>query len=212
MNANGRFDPEELLADACDGRTESLGQVLEFYRTDLALLARAQIDLQLQGRVDASDLVQETFLDACRDFRHFRGTSHLEWVAWLRKILVFNLARVVQRQVAAKKRSTRREVSLNARARATERSSGTIPIETALVSRFSSPSSHAGRRERAACLADQLAQLPADYREVLVLRNLEGLPFPEVARRMGRSAGAVRILWVRAVDQLRRLLQAEDLL
>ena len=91
-------------------------------------------------------------------------------------------------------------------------SSGAIQIETALVSRVSSPSSHAGRRERAACLSDQLARLPADYREVLVLRNLEGLPFPEVARRMNRSAGAVRILWVRAVDQLRRLLQAEELL
>jgi len=212
MNAKGRFDPEQLLADARGGRTESLGRVLELSRTDLALLARAQIDLRLQGRLDASDLVQETFLDACRDFHHFRGTSHREWAAWLRKILFFNLARVVQRQVAAKKRSTRREVSLDQRASAMERSSGTIQIETALVSRSSSPSSHVGRRERAACLADQLARLPTDYREVLVLRNLEGLPFPEVARRMGRSAGAVRILWVRAVDQLRRLLQAEELL
>ena len=212
MNAKGRFDPEQLLADARGGRTESLGRVLEFYRTDLGLLARAQIGLQLQSRLDASDLVQETFLDACRDFHHFRGTSHREWVAWLRKILFYNLARVAQRQVAAKKRSTGREVSLDQRTSPTERSSGTIQIETALVSRTTSPSSHAGRRERAACLADQLARLPADYREVLVLRNLDGLPFPEVARRMGRSAGAVRILWVRAVDQLRRLLQAEELL
>ena len=136
MNAKGRFDPEQLLADARGGRTESLGRVLELNRTNLALLARAQIDLQLQGRVDASDLVQETFLDACRDFHHFRGTSHREWVAWLRKILFFNLARVVQRQVAAKKRSTRREVSLDQRVSAMERSSGTIPIETALVSRI----------------------------------------------------------------------------
>ena len=127
MNAKGRFDPEQLLADARGGRTESLGRVLELNRTDLALLARAQIDLRLQGRLDASDLVQETFLDACRDFHHFRGTSHREWVAWLRKILFFNLARVVQRQVAAKKRSTRREVSLDQRVSAMERSSGTIP-------------------------------------------------------------------------------------
>jgi RNA polymerase sigma-70 factor, ECF subfamily len=212
MNAEGRFDPEQLLADALGGRTESLGRVLELNRTNLALLARAQIDLQLQGRLDASDLVQETFLDACRDFQHFRGTSHREWVAWLRKILFFNLARVVQRQVGAKKRSTRREVSLDRRVSASEGSSGAIPIETALVSRSSSPSNHTRRRERSACLADQLARLPAEYREVLVLRNLEGLAFPEVARRMGRSSGAVRILWVRAVDQLRRLLQAEELL
>ena len=212
MDAEGRLDPEQLLADARGGRTESLGSVLEFYRTDLALLARAQIDLGLQGRVDASDVVQETFLDACRDFHHFRGTSHREWVAWLRKILFYNLARVVQRQIGAKKRSTQREVSLHGRVSGIEQSSGVIQIEAALVSRSSSPSSHAGRGERAARLAGQLARLPADYREVLVLRNLEGLPFPEVARRMDRSAGAVRILWVRAVDQLRRLLQAEELL
>jgi RNA polymerase sigma-70 factor (ECF subfamily) len=185
---------------------------MELLRTDLALLARAQIGFHLRGRLDASDLVQETFLDACRDFHHFRGTSHREWVAWLRKILFYNLARVVQRQVAAKKRSTRREVSLHQRVSAMDGSSGTIPFETALVSPSSSPSSHARRRERAACLTDQLARLPTDYREVLVLRNLEGLPFSEVARRMNRSAGAVRILWVRAVDQLRRLLQAEELL
>jgi RNA polymerase sigma-70 factor (ECF subfamily) len=212
MNADGRIDPEKLLADARDGRAESLGRVLELSRTDLALLARAQIGLQLQARVDASDVVQETFLDACRDFQHFRGASHREWVAWLRQILSFNLARAVQRQVAAKKRSTRREVSLNRRVSAMEQSSGTIQIETALVSRSSAPSSHARRRESVGCLADQLARLPSDYREVLVLRNLEGLPFSEVARRMGRSSGAVRILWARAVDQLRRLLQAEKLL
>jgi len=189
MNAKGGFDPEELLADARGGRTESLGRVLELNRTDLALLARAQIHLGLQGRVDASDLVQETFLDACRDFHHFRGTSHGEWVAWLRKILFCNLARVVQRQVAARKRSTRREVSLDRQLSTMERSSGAIQIHAALVSRTSSPSSHAGRRERVACLGDQLARLPADYREVLVLGNREGLPFPEVARHVRQWAG-----------------------
>jgi RNA polymerase sigma-70 factor (ECF subfamily) len=85
-------------------------------------------------------------------------------------------------------------VSLDRRASAIEQSSGTIQISAALVSRLSSPSGRAGRRERATYLANQLARLPADYREVLVLRNLEGLPFPEVAQRMGWSAGAVRIL------------------
>jgi RNA polymerase sigma-70 factor (ECF subfamily) len=178
-------------------------------RTYLTLLARTQIDLHVQGRVDASDVVQETFLDACRDLDHFRGSSPGEWVAWLRKILIYNLARVVQRQVIAKKRSARRDVSLEQHVADMERSSGRI--ETALVGRWSSPSSHAQRSERAARVADQLARLSADYREVLVLRNLEGLSFSEVAQRMGRSAGAVRILWVRAVDQFRQVLQAEEL-
>ena len=213
MNAKGRFDPEQLLADARGGRRESLGRVLELNRTDLALLARAQIGLRLQGRVDASDLVQETFLDACRDFHHFRGTSHRRMGRLAAQDLVLQPG--PRRPEASRRRRNEApggKCRWTSRSAAMERSSGTIPIETALVSRSSSPSSHAGRRERAACLSDQLARLPADYREVLVLRNLEGLPFPEVARRMGRSAGAVRILWVRAVDQLRRLLQAEELL
>jgi RNA polymerase sigma-70 factor (ECF subfamily) len=209
MTVNGRFDHEQLLAEARGGRRESLGRALELNRTYLTLLARTQIDLHLQGRLDASDVVQQTFLDACRDFDHFRGSSPGEWVAWLRKILIFNLARVVQRQVVAQKRSTRREVSLEQQVAVMDRSSGRF--ETALVGRSNSPSSQAQRSERAARVADQLARLSSDYREVLVLRNLEGLPFSEVAGRMGRSAGAVRILWVRAVDQLRQLLQAEEL-
>jgi RNA polymerase sigma-70 factor (ECF subfamily) len=122
---------------------------------------------------------------------------------------VYNLARVVQQQLVARKRSARREVSLEQHLAALEQSS--VRIEAALVGRHSSPSGQAQRRERAALVADHLARLTADYREVIVLRNLEGLPFAEVARRMGRSAGAVRILWVRAVDQLRQLLEAEDL-
>jgi RNA polymerase sigma-70 factor (ECF subfamily) len=166
------------------------------------------MDLHLQGRVDASDLVQETFLDACRDFGQFRGTSEAEWVAWLRKVLLYNLARVVQKQVLAQKRNARREVSLEHHLAALEQSSARI--EAALVGRHSSPDGPAQRREHAALVADHLARLPADYREVILLRNLEGLPFAEVAGRLGRSVGAVRILWVRAVDQLRQLLQAEE--
>src|SRR5262245_23742801 len=210
MDIEERPEPAQLLAEARQGRGESLGNLLELYRNYLALLARTQIDLHVQGRVDASDLVQETFLDACRDFRQFRGTSEAEWVAWLRQVLIYNLARVVQTQVVAQKRSTRREVSLERHLEALDRSSGRV--EAALVGRHSSPSGPARRRERAALVADHLARLAADHREVIVLRNLEGLPFAEVARRMGRSAGAVRVLWVRAVDQLRQLLEAEELL
>jgi RNA polymerase sigma-70 factor (ECF subfamily) len=209
MDAEAKPDPKQLLAEARQGCAESLGRLLQLYRNYLALLARTQIDLNVQGRVDASDLVQETFLDACRDFQQFRGTSETEWVAWLRKVLIFNLARVVQQQVMTQKRSTRREVSLEQHLAALEHSSARI--EAALVGRLSSPSGQAQRRERATLLADQLARLGADHREVIVLRNLEGLPFAEVARRMDRSPGAVRVLWARAVDQLRRLLQVEEL-
>jgi RNA polymerase sigma-70 factor (ECF subfamily) len=210
MHADGPPDPEQLLAEARQGRRDSLGALLQLYRNYLHLLARTQIDLHLQGRADASDLVQETFLDACRDFGHFRGQTEGELVAWLRKVLVYNLARLVQQQRGTKKRDVRREVSLEQYLAGLEQSSANF--DAALRGRYSSPSALVHRRERAAVVADALARLPPDYREVLVLRNLEGLAFKEVARQMGRSPGAVRILWVRALDQLRQLLEQEDVL
>jgi RNA polymerase sigma-70 factor (ECF subfamily) len=209
MHADQQPSPAELLTQARQGDRECLGRLLELYRNYLHLLARTQIDLHLQGRADASDLVQETFLDACRDFAQFRGTQ-AELLAWLRQVLVYNLGRLVQRQLLAQKRDARREVSLDGFLAALDRSSA--QFEAALAGSQSSPSAKAQRRERAAVLADHLSRLPADYREVIVFRNLEGLAFDEVARRMGRSPGAVRILWVRALDQLRQLLQREDLL
>jgi RNA polymerase sigma-70 factor (ECF subfamily) len=210
MHSSSKRDPGKLLAEARRDRGDSLGRLLELYRNYLHLVARTQIDLHLRAQVSASDLVQETFLDACRDFAQFRGSTEAEFVAWLRRILVHNLGRLVQRQVLAQKRSVRREVSLRQQLAALERSASRV--DAALVSPWSSPSDQAQRHELAAVLADQLARLPADSREVIVLRNLEGLSFEEVARRMDRSAGAVRALWLRALDRLRQLLKEEDLI
>jgi RNA polymerase sigma-70 factor (ECF subfamily) len=67
------------------------------------------------------------------------------------------------------------------------------------------------RREDEILLADALAELPADYRDVIVIRHIEGLPFEEVAQRMGRSAGAVRMLWLRALKRLREVLESRTL-
>jgi len=63
------------------------------------------------------------------------------------------------------------------------------------------------RRERAVALADQLAKLRAPYRDVIVLRNLQGLTFEEIADRMGRNAGAVRMLWLRAIDKFKQVYE-----
>lgn len=210
MDASGEPDRDALLDAARAGQSECLGTLLQLYRNYLHLLARTQIDMHLRGRVDPADLVQETFLDACRDFAQFRGSTEPEFLAWLRKILVYNVARLVQQQVLTKKRDARREVSLESHLAALGESSARL--EAALVGRLSSPSAQAQRRERATVVADHLARLAPDYQEVIVLRNLEGLPFAEVAERMGRTPGAVRILWVRALDQLRRSLEQEDLL
>jgi RNA polymerase sigma-70 factor (ECF subfamily) len=199
-----------MLAAARREPTVGLGPLLEFYRNYLELLARTQVDLHLQGRADASDLVQETCLEACRDFGQFRGATEKEWLAWLRRILIHNLARLVEKQVLTQKRNVRREVSLERRLAALDRSSARV--EAALLSPWSSPSGQAQRRELAAILANQLSRLSPDDREVIVLRNLEGLPFADVARRMKRAPAAVRMLWLRALDRLKRLLEEENLI
>src|SRR5260370_32471559 len=121
-------NPEQMIAQVRRGidearRRQRLGELLELYRNYLKLLARAQVDLHLRSRADASDLVQETFLDACRDFHQFRGSTEAELMAWLKKILIYNVAKFIQRQVVAKKRDARRDVSLDRHLAAVSQSS-----------------------------------------------------------------------------------------
>ncbi len=200
-------DPDRLIGRARAGDEAALGRLLELYRSYLSLIARSQIGQHLQGRASASDVVQETYLDACKGFGRFNGSSERELMAWLRQVLVGNIARLVRDQVLTQKRATSREVPLPG---ALDESAARI--DAALAADVSSPSAQAQRRERAAVLADVLERLAEDHRDVIVMRNLEGLPFEDVARRMGRTAGAVRVLWVRAVDALRRQLEGAELL
>jgi RNA polymerase sigma-70 factor (ECF subfamily) len=200
----------QLLVEARQGNDEALGALLELYRDYLRGRAGARIGLNLQGVVNPSDMVQQTFLEAYQDFRRFEGSTEAQWRAWLRRILAHNLANFVEKHVRARKRDRRRQVSLDRRFVAPE---GPVAYhDPAVPSAQSSPSAQSQRREAAAELARKLAQLPEDHREVLVLRNYEGLSFEEVARHMGRTSGAVRVLWVRALDRLRLLLKEEDLI
>jgi RNA polymerase sigma-70 factor (ECF subfamily) len=201
MTIKAAPDPEQLLILAQKGNGPALGRLLEFYRDYLALLARLQIGRRLQGKVDASDLVQETFLKAHRDFAQFRGTREAEWVSWLRQILAFNLAHLVRRYCGTQRRDVRLEREL-----VHELNESSRVLDEGLVARQSSPSQRAARREQAVLLAGALGQLPEDYREVIILSHLEGLSFPEVARRMGRSVDSVKNLWARALARLRRAL------
>jgi RNA polymerase sigma-70 factor (ECF subfamily) len=193
-------DPEQMLQEA-RGDAATLGRLLETYRRYLALLARMQIGQRLQGKVDASDVVQDTFLEAHRNFPRFRGVSEGEFVAWLRQILAGNLADLLRRYLGARGRDVRLEREIQ---ESFDRSS--VLLDRGLVAPVSSPSQQAARREQAVILADALEQLPDDYRDVLVLRHLEGLSFPEVARRMGRSLDSVEKLWMRGLARLRQIM------
>jgi RNA polymerase sigma-70 factor (ECF subfamily) len=194
--------PAALITRAREGDEAALGMLLEMYRSYLSVLARSQIGQHLQGRASPSDVVQETYLDAWQGFVRFNGTTERELMAWLRQVLAGKIGRLVRDQVLAQKRSIDREVPLS---RSLDDSAARM--DSVLAASASSPSDGAMRKERAAILADMLERLSDDHRDVIVLRNLEGLPFEEVARRMGRTPGAARILWVRALDHLRRHLQ-----
>jgi RNA polymerase sigma-70 factor (ECF subfamily) len=195
--------PEQLLLQAQAGDVPALGQLLETYQSYLTLLARLQIGRRLQGKVDPADLVQETFLNAHRDFAKFRGGTEAEWISWLREILACNLAHLIRRYLGTQRRDVRLERELKQ-----DLNHSSQVLGQPLTTPQSSPSQSASRREQAVLLADALEKLPEDYREVIILSHLESLSFAEVALRMGRSMDSVKNLWARALARLRRSLGA----
>jgi RNA polymerase sigma-70 factor (ECF subfamily) len=189
----------ELLARARQNDDRALGELLELYRSHLTLLARFQIGRHIQGKADCGDLVQETFLEASRNFGNFRGESEAELIAWLRRILASCLAHLVRRYVGTKARDVRLERTLE-----NELDHSSRAIDQSFVAIQSTPSQRASRREQAVLLADALQELPEDYREVLVLRHMEGLTFPQISERLGRTVDSVEKLWLRGLTSLRR--------
>lgn len=200
MGKGGVADPGGLLELARQNKGQALGQLLELYRKYLALLARIQIDQRLRGKLDSSDVVQETFMRAHRAFDQFQGKTEGELVVWLRTIMANSLADQL-RHYQAKRRDLRLEQELE---KDLERSSQAI--NRALVASETSPSENLARREQAVLLADAISELPAHYREVIVLHHLEGRTLSEVARHMNRTVDSVGKLWARALVQLRRTL------
>jgi RNA polymerase sigma-70 factor (ECF subfamily) len=192
-----------LLEALRQGDVAAQGNVLLRYEHWLRLLARLQIDTRFQGKFSDSDIVQQTLLEACRDLPKFRGRTEAELLAWLRQILAHVLAHEIRRYHGTQQRDIDREISLEeALAQSSQRLGDVLAISG------SSPSEKAAAREQELKLADVLAKLPADHREVIILRNLEGLSHEEVARRMNRNVGAVRMLWVRALSRLRAALSS----
>lgn len=199
MDPNNRSTEfQQLLIEARSGNTSALGRLLEWYVNYLTILATTGLDRRIQRRVSPSDLVQEAMLAAHRDFGDFRGQSQGELLCWLRQILINTLHRAVARHVKAGKRDIRREVSIDEVTRQLEESA--CRLAKLLPARGDSPSAVIQAREDSVELANQLSKLPPQYRQVITLRILQGLSFEEIGEQMGRSAGATRMLWLRALQ------------
>jgi RNA polymerase sigma-70 factor (ECF subfamily) len=194
-------DPELLLILAKAGCSPALVRLLDRYRDPLAEQARGQIGRRLRVKVDVEDLLQEVSLEAYRDIGKFRGSTEGEFLCWLRRILDTILLNQVRHYFGTRRRNLRRERRLALDADDSMRDLARDPVAP-----DTSPTQRALKRERAARLAEAIETLPVRYREVIVLRHIEGLSFPEIARRMDRTEDSVKNMWVRALRHLRGLL------
>ena len=203
MVANDSVAPEQLLAQARAGEREALARLLELYRNYLVVLARVRIDPKLHAKIDPSDLVQETCLQAARDFSQFRGSTEAEFIAWLRQILAYRGIAVI-RHYGAQRRDITREQRLHDELDKSADAFARIP-----VSAVKPPSQSAARREMAVLLADALTQLPEHYQQALILYHLEQRSLAEVASQMGRTLDSVKKILARGLIRLRKAMETE---
>jgi len=190
-----------LLNDAKSGSVKAQGELFDRYRKLLKTLVRLQLKSPLSLRIDAADLVQETFLRAFENFGQFRGKSEGELVCWIQAILASRLAVAMRHHFADK-----RDVGLEARVRH-DLEGSSLALASAFRDSSPDPGEAAWRHERALRLASAIEDLPEDYRTVILLHHIRGLPYLEVGQVMGRSAEAVRKLWIRGLAELKRAME-----
>jgi RNA polymerase sigma-70 factor, ECF subfamily len=175
---------------------------LEPYRTYLHLIARLQLDPRLRGKLEPSDLVQQTFVKALQALDQFRGQTDAELGAWLRQILARTLANAL-RDLQRDKRDIFKERPIDASIEASS-----ARLEAWLADPHSSPAERAERNEHLLRLSVALDQLPEDQREAVVLHHLQGWTVDAVATHRGRTAAAIAGLIKRGMKQLRQALQS----
>jgi RNA polymerase sigma-70 factor (ECF subfamily) len=173
---------------------------LEPYRAYLQLLARMQLPAKIRGKLDASDLVQQSLLQACQAFDQYRGVHEAQRAAWLRQILARTLAHAL-RDLHRVKRDIGRERSLEM---ALEASSA--QLESWLADDASSPSQKAQRNEQLGRLAAALKALPEAQCEAVTMHYFQNQSLDEIGQALGRSRAAVAGLLQRGLRQLRTVL------
>jgi RNA polymerase sigma-70 factor (ECF subfamily) len=190
----------EWLRQARQGDREALGRLLEAQRAALHRLAERQLDERIAVRVDASDVIQQTFLEAHRSFPQFAGRDARDLAAWVQGILDHKVAAAIRDHTLLQKRTVRRERSMD------DSRAGKGPLKQELDGGLSSPSQKVMRGEEAERLTQALAALPDDQREAVRLRHLEGWALADIARHLGRTPAATAGLIKRGMQTLRRRL------
>jgi RNA polymerase sigma-70 factor, ECF subfamily len=186
-----------------------LTRMMARYRNYFKMLADVRMGPWLQARVSGSDLVQETFLEATRDLTSFRGTTEEELLAWLKTILLNNVQRTIEFHVVARKRSVHRELSLD---HFNDVNASSAAFDDALAGQIAQPGEQANRHELLVIVADCIAELSDEHRQMIVLRSLQGQKYETIAELTSRSEAACRMAWLRALEQLRKAFARRGLL
>jgi RNA polymerase sigma-70 factor (ECF subfamily) len=195
----------DVIRRARAGDAEALGELLVGYRDHLRSIADRQLGARIARRVDASDIVQQTCLEAQRDFRDFLGSSEPELVAWFERILERNVTQVIRDHALIQKRAVSRERSLD------DSRDSQSKLANELAADQSSPSQRAMRGEAAERLARAIDQLTGDQRKALRLRYVEGRSLAEIAKQLGRSTSAAAGLLKRGMMSLRKQFGVDEL-
>jgi RNA polymerase sigma-70 factor (ECF subfamily) len=180
---------------------EAVGRALERFRDYLRLLARLQLDPRLQAKVDPSDVVQQTLLEAYEKRDQFAGATPAELAGWLRQMLAHNLGDAL-RAFGQQKRDVARECSLEQALHASS-----VRLENWLADDQPSPGEQAQRQERALRLSSALGGLPEAQCEAIVLQYWHGLTLAQIGQHQGRTPAAVAGLLKRGLKQLRAMLR-----
>ncbi len=176
------------------------GRLLDGCRQYLLMIANEVIGPELRAKFGASDLVQDTFVEAQRHLAGFRGRTEAELRTWLRRILECQLSNLRRSYLTTQRRAARREVAIETLM------AGSDEQGDFMASRSPSPSNHAARSELTRALDRSLTRMPEHYRQVIAWRHHEQFSWDEIGRRMNCTADAARKVWSRAIQQLRREL------
>lgn len=171
-------------------------RALEPFRAYLTMIAGRLIEPGLATQVEASDLVQETFLAAHRGVAGFQGSTEAEWRGWLKAILINRLANLRRAHLAMKKWGPIRD----------PRRSGTDRVDQDLREPIATPSAYMRLKERDQALEAALSLLPEHYNAVVRLHSIDGLSFEAVGARLGVTGEAARKTWIRALMRLQKIL------
>lgn len=205
QSAENLPDIEQLIERAKGGDQMALGNLLSKYRQYLVFLARSQANDDLQAKLDASDIAQEVCLHAHQGIAQFRGSTSMEFSGWLRGMVGHVVAMQLRKFFGTQKRDARLEQRIDHRL-----ASASGFLNSGLAADITSPSQDFARNEQLLNMAAAMELLPSDYRQVIMLRHVDALPFSEIARRMERSVDSVEKLWVRGLAKLRQLMSNQQ--